>query len=139
MEDIMLFEPREGTRVNIGKDAVQPVQARKDTDAHVGLRRDENGRESGRGRVLLHAHDIINGQRQQQYGNPEDSFSEIAALWNWWLGPRLNAPLTEQDVAMMMTAMKLAREKNGAGKTDNVVDACGYLGLYEDLREETQK
>lgn len=138
MEDIMLFEPREGTHVSIGKDAVQSVQARKDTDAYVGMRRDENGRESGRGRVLLHAHDIINGQRQQQYGNPEDSFSEIAALWNWWLGTRLNVPLTAQDVAMMMTAMKLAREKNGAGKTDNVADACGYLGLYEDLREETR-
>lgn len=138
MEDIMLFEPCEGTRVTIGKDAVQPVQARKDTDAYVGMRRDENGRESGRGRVLLHAHDIINGQRQQQYGNPEDSFSEIAVLWNWWLGIRLNAPLTAQDVAMMMCLMKLAREKNGAGKTDNIADACGYMGIYEDMREETR-
>lgn len=138
MEDIMLFEPREGTRVTVGKDAVQPVQARKDTDAYVGMRRDENGRESGRGRVLLHAHDIINGQRQQQYGNPEDSFSEIAVLWNWWIGGRLNATLTAQDVAMMMALMKQAREKNGAGKADNVVDCCGYLGLYEDMREGTR-
>lgn len=139
MEDIMLFEPREGRGVPIEKDAVKPVQVRKAYDAYIGLRRDGNGLENGRGRVLLHAHDIINGQRQQQYGIPEDSFSEIAVLWNWWLGTRLNAPLTAQDVAMMMTAMKLAREKNGAGKIDNVADACGYLGLYEDLREETQK
>ena len=138
MEDIMLFEPREGTRVTIGKDAVQSVQERKDADAYIGLRRDENGRENGRGRVLLHAHDIINGQRQQQYGNPEDSFPEIAVLWNWWLGPRLSAPLTAQDVAMMMALMKIAREKNGAGKTDNVVDACGYLGLYEDMRGDEE-
>ena len=86
----------------------------------------------------MRALDVINGERQQQYGSSEDSFSEIAVLWNWWLGPRLNAPLTAQDVAMMMTAMKLAREKNGAGKTDNVVDACGYLGLYEDMREGTR-
>lgn len=138
MEDIMLFEPREGTRVTIGKDAVQSVQERKDADAYIGLRRDENGQENGRGRVLLHAHDIINGQRQQQYGKPEDSFSEIAVLWNWWLGPLLNAPLTAQDVAMMMALMKIAREKNGAGKTDNIVDACGYLGLYEDMRGEVK-
>lgn len=118
--------------------AVKPVETEKSSDAYVGLRRNENGRENGRGRVLLHAHDIINGQRQQQYGNPEDSFSEIAVLWNWWLGCRLNVPLTAQDVAMMMCLMKQAREKNGAGKTDNIADACGYLGLYEDMRGETR-
>lgn len=39
------------------------------------------------------------------------------------------------DTAMMMTLMKIAREKGGAGKSDNIVDACGYLGLYEDMRE----
>lgn len=116
--------------------AVKPVENDKKPDAYVGLRRNENGRENGRGRVLLHAHDIINGQRQQQYGNPEDSFPEIAVLWNWWLGPRLSAPLTAQDVAMMMCLMKQAREKTGAGKTDNIADACGYIGLYEDMREE---
>lgn len=98
----------------------------------------KNVQQKDRGRVLLRALDVINGERQQQYGSPEDSFSEIAVLWNWWLGPRLNAPLTEQDVAMMMCLMKQAREKNGAGKTDNVADACGYLGLYEDMREGTK-
>ena len=113
---VVVFEPREG-RV---------------------LGDDKNVSEKKRGRVLLRALDIINGQRQQQYGNPEDSFPEIAHLWNWWLGSRLNAPLTAQDVAMMMTAMKLAREKNGAGKSDNVADACGYLGLYEDMRGRTK-
>lgn len=134
MEDIMPFEPREGTMTTVGKDAVQPVQDTKNHGAYVGLRRDENGRENGRGSVLLHAHDIINGQRQQQYGNPEDSFPGIAALWNWWLDGRITKPLTAQDVAMMMCLMKQAREKNGAGKTDNVADACGYLALYEDMR-----
>ena len=135
MEDIMLFEPREGRGVPIEKDAVKPVQVRKESDAYIGLRRDGNGRENGCGRVLLHAHDIINGQRQQQYGNPEDSFQGIATLWNFWLDGRITKHLTAQDVAMMMSMMKLAREKNGAGKTDNIADACGYLGLYEDMRE----
>lgn len=98
----------------------------------------KNVQQKERGLVLLRALDVINGERQQQYGNPEDSFSEIFALWNWWLGCRLNVPLTAQDVAMMMCLMKQAREKNGAGKTDNIADACGYLGLYEDMRGETR-
>lgn len=88
-----------------------------------------------RGKVLLEAHEIINGERQQQYGDPEDTFSEIARLWNWWLEGKLDEKLFPADVAMMMCLMKQAREKNGAGKHDNVVDAAGYLGLYDDMRE----
>lgn len=98
-------------------------------------RRYEKTPQKDRGRVLLRALEVINGERQQSYGDPEDSFEEISWVWNWWLDSD-NAPITAADVAMMMCLMKLAREKNGAGKTDNVVDACGYLGLYEDMRGE---
>ncbi len=98
----------------------------------------KNVPENRRGRVLLKAVEIINGERQDSYGDPEDSFEEIAWVWNWWLGDHLQANLTAQDVAMMMALMKIAREKNGAGKADNVVDACGYLGLYEDMRGRTK-
>lgn len=100
-------------------------------------RDDENGPENQRGRVLLNAVEIINGERQDSYGNPEDTFEDIAWAWNWWLDSD-NAPITAADVAMMMALMKIAREKNGSGKTDNVVDACGYLGLYEDMRGEVK-
>ena len=116
MDDMTIFEPREG-RV---------------------LGDDKNGPENQRGRVLLKAVEVINGERQDSYGNPEDTFEEIAWVWNWWLGCRLNVPLTAQDVAMMMCLMKQAREKNGAGKTDNIADACGYLGLYEDMRGDEE-
>lgn len=87
-----------------------------------------------RGRVLLEAHNIINGERQQRYGKPEDTFTEIAELWSGYLCDKLEGCLTAADVAMMLTLMKLAREKNGAGDPDNIRDACGYLALYEDMR-----
>lgn len=120
MDEMRLFEPREGRVLGDDKNGTQ------------------NGAErEKRGKVLLHAHQIINGERQDAYGNPEDTFGEIAELWNWWLDGD-NAPITAADVAMMMTLMKIARERGGAGKTDNIVDACGYLGLYEDMREETE-
>lgn len=98
----------------------------------------KNVQQKERGSVLKRAINVINGERQQQYGNPEDSFSEISVLWNWWLGDKLQVSLSSQDVAMMMALMKQAREKNGAGKTDNIVDCCGYLGLYEDLRGKSE-
>ena len=112
MDDMRIFEPREG-RV-IGED--------------------KNVHQKERGHVLLRAIEVINGERQQQYGNPEDTFEAIAALWGWWLCDKMRDEITAQDVAMMMCLMKIGREKNGAGKADNIVDACGYLGLYEDMR-----
>lgn len=89
-----------------------------------------------RGQALLKAHTVINGEREQQYGAPEDSFPEIAHQWNWWLKDKLTKPITAADAAMMMGLMKLARERGGAGKQDNVVDCAGYLGLYDDMRVE---
>ena len=121
------------------KDAWNAIEDTEPCPMTYESREYEKEPQNERGRVLLRALEVINGERQQSYGDPEDSFEEIAWVWNWWLGEKSSAPITSQDVAMMMTAMKLAREKNGAGKTDNVADACGYLGLYEDIREETQK
>ena len=93
-----------------------------------------------RGNVLLEAHDIINGERQQQYGRPEDSHRVIAALWNGYLRAdaiscetRWYSVLTERDVAHMMVLFKLARELNGAGKRDNYRDAAGYLAIASDM------
>lgn len=100
-----------------------------------------------RGAILAEAESIINGARQDMYGNPEDCFTDIAELWSWWLqkkadnvqkavGQTVAAPaLCAHDVAMLMCLLKIARESNGAGRRDNILDACGYLGLYADLRE----
>ena len=82
-----------------------------------------------RGNVLLKAHEVINGQRQDQYGNPEDSFATIADLWSVWTG----VDITGHDVAMMMALLKIAREMHGAGKEDDYVDGCGYLALAADM------
>lgn len=91
-----------------------------------------------RGRVLDEAKHVITEERQDMYGHPENCFNLIAGLWNWWLygrgllDPSRSEDLQETDVAMMMTLLKVAREAKGF-KRDNIVDACGYLGIYADL------
>ena len=94
-----------------------------------------------RGNVLLEAHEIINGERQQQYGSPEDSHAVIAEMWNGYIHAKLRVErlpevaiyITDQDVAHMMVLFKLARELNGAGKRDNYRDAAGYLAIASDM------
>lgn len=104
-----------------------------------------------RGSVLLEAHKIINGDRQQSYGNPEDTHQIIADLWNGYLdglartyegdgiGTMCYPRLENTDVAHMMVLFKIARQINGAGKRDSVVDACGYMALSWDMSEEKER
>lgn len=88
-----------------------------------------------RGQVLLEAHNTINGERQDQYGNPEDCFTLIATYWNVYLESKANAIITASDVAMMQVLLKIARQAN-RHKHDNLVDICGYTALLDDMAEQ---
>lgn len=84
-----------------------------------------------RGTVLTEARETINGERQDQYGNPEDSFRLIAAFWSAYLG----CTVSPRQVAEMMVLLKVARQRSGKGKRDNLVDICGYAALAADMEE----
>jgi len=91
-----------------------------------------------RGRILDKVRDIINGERDDMYGNPEDSFSMIADLWDAYLGQIEGADhgiLHPKDVAMMMALLKIARETHRPTR-DNLVDAIGYLALAADMDDK---
>lgn len=85
-----------------------------------------------RGTVLNEAKIIINGERQDQYGDPEDNFALIARLWAAVTGHTF----TPHDVAMMMTQLKVARIVTGAGSRDSYRDLCGYAALAADMAEK---
>jgi hypothetical protein len=86
-----------------------------------------------RGRELVEeAMRTINHCRQSIYGPCEDSFQLIASYWNVYLD---DDRITAQDVAMMMVLLKIAREKNQKTK-DSVVDALGYLILYDSMNSD---
>lgn len=84
-----------------------------------------------RGLTLFNdAFKTINGERQDAYGNPEDSFSVIADFWQTYLkGRGMNVMVNALDVAHMMCLLKIARESAGKGKRDNVVDLLGYAAI----------
>lgn len=78
--------------------------------------------------VLQEAEKIINGARRKAYGPVEKSFQDVAAMWSVILGK----PVSMQQVAMCMVALKMCRQLNSA-KRDNIVDMAGYVGLMEKL------
>lgn len=108
-------------------------QAEQDTLEDFNRVRAKNGQ---RGRVICEdALRTINGERQDQYGNPEDTFRLIAHLWTAYLySAALPITITPVMVADMMCLLKIAREKGGKGKRDNMVDLIGYAALGAALR-----
>lgn len=72
---------------------------------------------------LDRAKECVCGQREQDYGTPEDNFRVIAHLWNSYLGDNV---ISEVDVAMMMALLKIARIRSGNYTADSFVDLAGY-------------
>lgn len=88
---------------------------------------------SERERILREAKDNICGQREQDYGSPENNFQLIADLWTDYLGEKVSSV----DVAMMMCLLKIARIKNGGGTGDSFVDLAGYAACGGEIWHDT--
>lgn len=101
------------------------------TEAHKRAERRERGRA-----ICEEALRTINGERQGQYGAPEDTFKKIADLWTAYLfsNDPIDLRITPAMVADMMCLLKIAREKEGKGKRDNAVDLIGYAALAASMR-----
>lgn len=73
--------------------------------------------------ILDSAKKMVTGQRQDDYGTPENNFKVIADLWAAWFGH----PVSPLDVAMCMTLLKIGRIRTGTATDDSFVDAAGYI------------
>lgn len=79
--------------------------------------------------MLAEAANIIAGQRDVQYGGPEDNFSRIAKIWS----VIFEKEITAEEVAMAMVGLKIARYASKSGfQPDTWIDIAGYAGCgYE--------
>ena len=84
--------------------------------------------------ILDKAKDCVCGQRQQDYGNPEDNFALIADLWTSYIN-KDDLYFTSKDVAMMMALLKVARIRTGKGTRDSFVDLAGYAACAGEIAE----
>ena len=84
-----------------------------------------------RAEVLEAAKRCVCGERQDQYGKPENNFAVIGKLWSAYIGHDISA----EDVAMMMALLKIARIKTGVGTEDSFVDLAGYAACGAEIRE----
>ena len=81
--------------------------------------------------ILETAAACVCGQREEDYGSPEDNFETIAGLWKIYLKAKCISSSADvcvmaEDVAMMMALLKIARIASGRAKVDSFVDLAGY-------------
>lgn len=88
--------------------------------------------------LLQRANELIGNERQADYGNKLQNFSQIAMLWQGTLAPKL-APgqkITPEEVALLMIQVKIARLAKSPDHEDSILDVAGYAGCYEAVQNE---
>lgn len=93
-----------------------------------------------RSEILEAANTCVCGDREQDYGSPENNFETIGLLWGVYL--RAAHPeftkvmainhITPKDVAAMMALLKVARIATG-DKVDSFVDLAGYAACAGEI------
>lgn len=102
-----------------------------------------------RSEILNEAKRIVNGERNEQYGSPEDNFAVIAGMWTAYIkgacpaAEAADIAVTAADVAAMMILLKVARScTSGEVKLDTWIDIAGYAacgGAIEGIGEGVPK
>ena len=77
-----------------------------------------------RKRVLSEAERCVCGQRENEYGVPEDSFEMIGKFWTVYLD--YATKIDAHDVAAMMALLKIARIAKSPDHMDSWCDLAGY-------------
>jgi len=77
--------------------------------------------------ILEKANELVNGDRQQDYGDPKENHQRIANLWNaYCCRGDSYMRFDPHNVAIMMMLVKVARLMNTPEHEDTWVDIAGY-------------
>ena len=80
--------------------------------------------------ILETALKCVNGDREQDYGTPENNFKVIADMWSAYKHTDISAV----DVAAMLALLKIARIASGNAKDDNWIDLAGYAACGGEIQ-----
>lgn len=91
--------------------------------------------------ILREAEKLINGDRADTYGPPQESFGRVADLWNA-MGFRMDTSrmiegssraVNATDVALALTQLKVSRIISSPDHEDSWIDAAGYIALGAEI------
>lgn len=80
--------------------------------------------------VLEKANEIINGDRQKDYGSATETHERVAAIWSQILGKQVSA----EQVVLCMVGLKMARLCKNIDHEDSWMDIAGYVGVWDKMQ-----
>ena len=81
--------------------------------------------------ILEEALEILEGERDSDYGDPVANFNRISRI----ASSILNETITPEQCVVVMMAVKLSREQY-KHKRDNLVDLVAYTEIYNRIKEQ---
>lgn len=83
--------------------------------------------------ILEEAQEILEGDRESDYGDPVANFNRISRI----ASSILNETITPEQCVVVMMAVKLSREQY-KHKRDNLVDLVAYTEIYNRIKEQNK-
>jgi len=86
-------------------------------------------------KILELAKKLVSTDREDKHGDKVVNHENIARLWTGYLQnkTRLSISILPEDVANLMTLLKIARSQGGSFNVDDYVDACGYSAIAGEI------
>jgi len=84
---------------------------------------------------LLDACKVALNSRGQHYGKELENHQRIASIWSIILGIKV----TEEQVALLMVGLKMARLIETPTHQDSMLDIAGYAAVMSECIEEKKK
>lgn len=82
-----------------------------------------------RTQCLMDAIELINGDRNRDYGEPIENFQRVADGWSIIL----RQAVSPHEVALCMAWLKIARLVNTPTHRDSYTDGAAYIALAQEL------
>lgn len=140
-----LLNNRTADAIEVGLNCDVPIEMAQRCIDRIGTPREvfeqeERQREVKPTRVqtLETAIKLTGGDRNKSYGPPFDNLSDCADLWNAYINTKvgcLTVQLNAEDVAWMMTLVKMTRSFQSGYHPDNYTDAAAYSAIAGECRE----
>ncbi len=85
--------------------------------------------------ILQKTEKLVNDSRAKTHGDKIKNHENIARLWSSYLQNKtqLNIVLSPEDVAQLMTLLKIARSQAGEHNIDDYIDGVGYQAIAGEI------
>ena len=87
--------------------------------------------------ILEKTKKLVSKEREDKHGNKIINHENIARLWTAYFQNKfkLNFVILPEDVACLMSLLKIARTQAGKHNLDDYIDACGYSAIAGEIAE----